>query len=218
MTAIVRYVVADVARAQRWVAPVLVYAFVIFAFNANSEPLLGTYAGTAACLLPVAIWLTALVNNSEDPIQTDISITAVGSAARLQIGKLVTALVLVALLAAGAVLAPLVVHDYHGATSWPDVAAGAVGHLFVALIAVSVGAFGARAVIRRAGWFFLAGIWACLGEILVPHAPPVRALLVLFDQEHPASLLRSVTAIGLETVLLSAVLTGAAIAVASRRR
>jgi hypothetical protein len=217
VTAIVRYVTADVVRSQRWVAPVLVYAFVIFAVNASSEPLLSTYAGSAAFLFPVAIWVTSIVNNAEDPVQTDISIATVGSATRLQVGKLVTALAAVGVLAAVALFVPLAIHDYPGATAWSDVAAGAVGHLLVAALGVSVGAFSARAVIGRAGWFLLAGVWACLGEVLVPHAPPVRALLVLFDEQHPASLLRSVTAIGLETTVVALSLTGAAIAIARRR-
>jgi len=85
--AIVRYVAADAMRSQRWVAPVLLFAAAVLIFNTDAGPLLSTYADTAACLLPVAAWLTVVIVNAEDPVLTDVSIVTVGSDVRFRLGN-----------------------------------------------------------------------------------------------------------------------------------
>jgi hypothetical protein len=217
MTGIVRYVAADAARSQRWVAPLLFFAAAVVIFNTDAGPLLTTYADTAACLLPVAAWLTVVVVNAEDPIQTDVSIVTVGNDIQFRLGKLVTAFLACAGLTAASVVAPLVAHDYPGSVTAGDVAAGVAGHLLVAVLGVAVGSLGARPVIRRSGWAFLVLSAACLADIVIPHAPPTRQLLVLFDEDAPHGLARSLTANGAETLVLATAVIAVALSITRRR-
>ena len=112
---------------------------------------------------------------------------------------------------------PLLAQDYPGRATVGDVAAGAAGHLLVALLGVAVGSLGGRAVIRRSGWAFLLAAAVCLADVAIPHAPPTRQLLVLFDEDTPHGLAQSLAANGAETLLVAAVLIALALFMARRR-
>lgn len=89
--ALLRYLVADIVRGQRWLAPVLVFLVGMTALDAGGGAVLPDYASTAALLLPVAIWLAIVAGNSEDPVQTAITTVTVGSALRVRLAKLAVA-------------------------------------------------------------------------------------------------------------------------------
>ena len=217
MVALVRYLAADALRSQRWVAPLLVFLAGVAIFNMGAGPVLTTYADTATLLLPVGVWLTVVVANSEDPQQAGITAVTVGGLGRARVGKLLTALCGCGLLAMVALAWPFVAHSFSGQATVGDVAAGAAAHLCVAVFAVAVGSYGARAVLARAGLRVLwAALW-CLGDVAVPHAPPTRRILEIFDHTRGTALVGPLTVVAAATAVLSAGLVAASSAVAARR-
>jgi hypothetical protein len=216
-SALVRYLSSDVARSQRWIAPAVLFVAAVAIFNADPGPLLTTYADTATCLLPVAIWLTVVVLNSEDPTQAAITSVTVGGATRLRVGKLVVAFLACAVLALVAVLVPVALQTSSGGTSMGDVVAGVVAHLLVAATGVAAGAYLARPLVGRAGWVFVLGVLVVLAQTVVPHAPPTRQILVLFNENRPAHLAASTALVSIETIALVLVLATGALALARAR-
>jgi heme/copper-type cytochrome/quinol oxidase subunit 3 len=213
--ALVRYLGADVVRAQRWVAPLLAFLGGVAIFNVAGGPLRTTYADTATLLLAVSVWLTVVVVNSEDATQAAITAVSVGGDTWLRLGKLVTAWLGCAVLTGVALLWPLVVHSYTGRATLGDVVAGAVAHLLVGAFGVAVGSFGMRAVLPRAGWTVLFATGIGLADVLVPHAPPARRILELFDR--PGGHAPGLLVVTAATALLVAALVATLLAVAHRR-
>ena len=78
MTPLARYLCSVVVRSQGWLAPVLVFAALcsvdVTIGGASTGNSLPTFATDAALLLPVAIWLTVVVGNCEDPVQAAITV------------------------------------------------------------------------------------------------------------------------------------------------
>lgn len=211
--ALVRYLGADVLRSQRWVAPLLAFLGGVAIFNVGGGPLLTTYADTATVLLPVSVWLTVTVLNCEDPVQAAVTSVTVGGDTRLRLAKIATAWAGGAVLTTVAVLWPLVVHSYTGRATAADITAGGAAHLLVALFGAGVGSLGMRAVLGRAGWTVLVTTVLGLADILVPHAPPTRRILELFDDGAVGGLVP----VTLATVVLSAALVGTSLGIARRR-
>jgi hypothetical protein len=210
---LVHYLAADVLRSQRWVAPLLAFLAGVAVSNAAGGPLLTTYADTATVLLPVSVWLTVAVANSEDPLQAAITAVTVGGDLRLRLAKLLTAWTGCAFVAAPAVLWPLVARSYTGPAAGRDVAAGVAAHLLVALFGVGIGSLGMRAVLGRPGYTMLCATGLCLADVLVPHAPPTRRILELFDDAAVGGL----APVALGTAVLSAALIATSLGIARRR-
>lgn len=180
MTALVRYLLADTARGQRWIAPVLAFLASVVTLDASGGPVLPDYAATSVTLLPAVLWLTVVVNHGEDPVQADITATTAGGTTRLAAAKLATAFLGALALAVLALGWPLLVGAHPTARA---IAAGAAAHCLTALAGVGLGALASRPVIRRTGWAVLLGVALTLAEILVPHCPPAAQLLTVLD--HP---------------------------------
>jgi hypothetical protein len=195
------------------VAPLLAFLGGVAVFNVAGGPLLTTYADTSTVMLPVSTWLTVTVANREDPLQAAVTAVTVGSETRLRVGKLLTALVGCGLLTVVAVLWPLVVRSYAGPATAGHVAAGVVAHVLVGLFGVGVGSLGMRSVLGRTGWTVLVATGVCLVDVIVPHAPPTRRILELFDEGAVAGLVP----VALTTVSLTAAMVGVSLAVARRR-
>jgi hypothetical protein len=215
--ALIRYIAADALRAERWAPPVFCFIVATAAFNAGGGPAVSCYGFAASVLFAVAVWLTVAVGNSEDPVQTAITVVTVGSALRVRLAKLGTSY-LVCLLLAGIALAwPLV--GSHAATL-AAVVAGGVAQLLSALAGVAFGALLTRPVTNRLGLVVVVGVAACLAELAIPGAPPVRRLLTMFganDLPGPADVAGPLLLITIETLALSALLIAAAQAIARRR-
>jgi hypothetical protein len=211
--ALVHYLAADVLRSQRWVAPLLAFLAGVAVFNVAGGPLLTTYADTATVLLPVSVWLTVVVANSEDPVQAAITAVTVGGDLRLRLAKLLAAWAGCAVVTVVAVLWPLMAGSYSGRATGSDVAAGMAAHLLVALFGVGIGALGMRAVLGRAGYTVLAATSLCLADLLVPHAPPARRILEIFDDGAVGGLVP----VALATAALSAGLIALSLGIARRR-
>jgi hypothetical protein len=216
MTALVRYLVADTLRAERWAAPALLFLAATAAFNAGGGSALSCYGFTAAVLLPVATWLTVVVRNGEDPVQVTITTVTVGSALRVQLATLLTAaLGCVPLAAVALVWAPVAGNP----GSAGDVVAGVLAH---AVTATAGGAFGAvlsRPVTDRLSWAVCGGTALVLLELAAP-VPPLRPLLVLLAADHPApfpELAGRLLLVAAETAALAAALVAVAYRIGRRR-
>jgi hypothetical protein len=216
MVNLIRYVGADALSSQRWVAPVLAFFVALALINANSSPLLATYGASVACLLPVGVWLSIVVVAGEDPIQAAITTATVGSDVRVRMAKILTAGAGCALLAVLATVTPLLAQNFPEPFHLAQAVAGLAGLLLVSAAAAAVGSVGVGAI-RRAGWAFLAAVTLCLADVVVAGAPPTRALLELFDGDHPSHLASSLLLIAGETSIPVVLLVAACVAVARRR-
>jgi hypothetical protein len=213
--ALMRYLGSDVARSQRWLAPFLAYAtFCLFNLaldGSTAGDALPTFAADAAVLLPVAIWVAVVVGNCEDPVQATITVASVGSETKVRLAKL---LVAYAGCAATGVVSTVVAWLDTNSMTLTDLnglAAGLAAHLIAAATGVAVGAWCMRPILDRRAWAVLIGVFVSLAEVLVPHFPPVRQLLVLFGEARPAHLASTVTLIAVESVLIVAVLVASAL-------
>lgn len=219
ITGVVRYTLVDAIRAQRWIAPVVLFLAAVAIANSDAGPALTTYADTLTVLLPVGIWLTWSVLNAEDPVQADVSMVTVGNDLRYRLGKLAAAFLACAGLSVVAIATPVAV-GAAGASAGSVARVlleGLVGHVLVAALAVAVGGVTTRPVIGRLAEAFYVAITFTLAEIVIPGAPPVRQLLGAFDRDHPHHLAITLSIAGVETLALSAILVSIALAIARRR-
>jgi hypothetical protein len=212
--ALLGYVAADSLRAERWAAPVLLFLGATAAFNADEGgDALACYGFTAAVLLPVAIWLTVAIGNSEDPVQRDVTAVTVGGAWRVRLARLLCASLVCVVLAIGA----LIWSPVAGNSDRPGwVLAGLTAHLITLVAGVAIGAVLSRPVVTRLSRVVLGATAALLVELALP-VPPLRPMLTLFDADHPAALGWSLTLIAVETLALAVVLVGIAHRVARLR-
>ena len=214
MIALLGYVAADSLRAERWAAPVLLFLGATAAFNADGGgDALACYGFTAAVLLPVAVWLTVAIGNSEDPVQRDVTAVTVGGAGRVLVARLLCAALVCAVLAIGA----LVWSPVAGNSDRPSwVLAGLVALAITLVAGVAIGAVLSRPVVSRLSRMVFGATAALLVELALP-VPPLRPMLELFDADHPAALGWPLTLIAVETLALSAVLVAVAHRVARQR-
>lgn len=216
MISLVRYVAADALRAERWAAPVLLFLAATGSFNAGGGTALACYGFTSAVLLPVAMWLTVAVSNSEDPVQRAITAVTVRSPWRVQLAKLLTAAAACAVLSVVALIwAPLAGNPGSSGT----VAAGAVAHALATTAGVAFGAVLSRPVVDRLSWIVLAATAVTLLELATP-VPPLRPILVLFGQDGrtgASGLAGPLLLVAAETAVLAAGLVAAAYRIGQRR-
>lgn len=215
MIRLARYVLADVARSQHWLPPLLTYA-VICGLNlavdgSNAGNALPTYATAAAALLPISIWLTVVVGNSEDPVQATITAATVGGESRCRLAKLLVALLGSAALGLVSSLVAWLQTSDLTFTDGSGLAAGLAAHLVAAVVGVAVGAWCMRPILNRRAWVVLVAVAVTLVELLVPRFPPVRQFLVLFGASAPAHLAAGLAFIAAESVLITAVLVAGAL-------
>ena len=202
MTALLRYIAADAAGSQRWVAPMLCFLVAMTVLDAGGGSALSCYGSTSAAMLAVAIWLTIAVAGSEDPIQTAVTVVTVGSSVRVRLAKLAAAYAACLPLTLGAVAWPLLTGGH--TASFGDVVAGVVAHLLTAVAGVGFGALLSRPVLRHTAWAVLLGVAIFLAEVAIPDVPPARQLLTLFGADHPHHMAIPIVIISLEALALAA--------------
>jgi hypothetical protein len=205
--ALVRYHASDALRSARWVAPGVLFVIITVSGTAVGGTALGGYGLTATALLPIAIWLSVAVLNTEDPVQEAITTATAGGSFLVRLAKLTVALLGCLVLTVFGVAWPLLTG--HPATVG-DVFAGAVAHLLSSLAGIAVGSLLSRPLLRTPAWAVLIGVAVFMIEILVPGFPPVRPIAVSFsDAPHVASSLVGILAlVALETVVGATMLIG----------
>lgn len=214
MTALVRYLLADVLRTQRWLPPLLLYAAALgMLYASDAGPPLPAYAGTCVLVYPVSAWLTVVIATAEDPVRRTITVVTAGGWARAQAA--VTALsVLGALgLALVATLLPVVTQPrpYPLVTVLEGFAALAV----CALVGVAVGVLCGRPVITQSGWSVLAATALVVLVLQFGRTPPVGN--VLWSLSHDDGVTSALTLSGVLAVLFVAGATWLGTAIGPRR-
>lgn len=201
MIALIRYVGKDTLRSQRWVAPLLCFGAIDFIIGSQTGSVLPSYAFGAAALLFITTWLTVVIVNNEDPIQQSITEVCANSQTKVRVSKLWFSLLVAIPLGVLGMIAPTVIAN--SKTTVKEVAAGICAQIITAVMGVTFGAICSRPIIRRRSWSVLLGVLLGMATVLIPHGPPTRQLLVLFNETGHIALGPPVLLIGLETLVLA---------------
>ncbi|MBV7671831.1 ATP-binding cassette domain-containing protein [Streptomyces halstedii] len=179
--ALVRCQAALLARSQRWLAPVLLYAAFLAVGVQAGQPVLDSLGYAAAGLLPVTAWLTRLCVTQEPPAARAVVAAALGPA-RVHGAALVTAVG--AALVLGTVATAFVLltgeplsNDRTAAVPLPPAAlAGLLTALCCALVGTAVGALCSRPVLHRRGWSLATTVPVVLLAVVTDGSPAKRAV------------------------------------------
>jgi hypothetical protein len=211
MTPLIRYLLADVLRTQRWVAPMLTYLALLMIIGPPTGPVLPTYAMAAAALVPIGMWITVVVFNSEEPAQAAITMAITGGFGRVWPARVLAALLSTLVLGYASMIWLTVTSN-----QYEHLGVGFIDYTMTALAGVAFGALISRPVLVKISWTALLGVGVCLAQLLIRQAPPVNAMIDLYSDEKPPPT-GPIFVIGAETLVLSALVMGIAYAVARRR-
>ncbi|MFG2591875.1 ATP-binding cassette domain-containing protein [Streptomyces sp. NPDC048438] len=180
-TALIRYQAATLARSQRWLAPLLLYAAVLGVGVRAGQPLMDSLGYAAAALLPAAAWLVRLCVTQEPLAARTVTAAAVGPS-RAHRASLLTGLgCALALGAAGAGIVLLISEpvstDHTVAVPLlPAALAGLLAAGCSALLGTAVGALCARPVLHRHGWSLAATVLGALLALVTDGSPAKAAV------------------------------------------
>jgi hypothetical protein len=208
VTPLVRYLMADVVRAQKWTAPLLVFLASLLVTTPTAGPVLPTYAISAATLVPVAMWFTVVVFHNEEPAQAAITMAVAGGFGRVRPAKVVTALV-------GTFGFGLFAFGYITVNTLPQATpvtalVGLVEYVMCGVTGVAFGSLISRPILPKIAWTVVLGLGICMAQLLVRHVPPVNAMIQLYAGDAPEANVGSLLVIAAETLVLAAVVTVAA--------
>ncbi|MFF8501027.1 ABC transporter [Streptomyces anulatus] len=184
MTALLRYQAALLARSQRWLAPLLLYAAVLAVGVRSGQPVLGSLGVVAAAVLPVTAWAVHLCVAQEPPAARTVASAAAGPR-RVHLAALLTATGCAAALAvvAGAVVLLIsspVTDDGTRAVSRPSASlAGLLAVLCCVLLGAAVGALSTRPVPLGRGWSVAAAVLGSLLALVTTGSPARLAVTAL---------------------------------------
>ncbi|MDT0453497.1 hypothetical protein [Streptomyces hesseae] len=178
MTTIARYALADYLRSQRFLPQLVAYLGFLAVLYAVQGSVLPGYGASAAALLPVGVWLTLSLHNTEDPLQATVTLINAGGRLRVMLGKTCASLAGVLALGGAALIWPMV---SSGRLHTPaDLATGLMAHLICALTAVALGTCCARPLIERQGYAFatalVLSLIALVGRLVTPVNQTIRLL------------------------------------------
>ncbi len=185
MFALLRYLLADVTRSNRYFPPVFLYLLISAIFDARGDAgaALNAYGASALVLYPVGAWLAVTVANSEDNTQRGITATAAGGWRKLTAA--------IAILSMSGVV-PLVLVS----TAWPaitaahpyrftELAVGFAAQLACGWTGVAIGVLFGRPVLRKIGWSMLAIAAVVVLTYQLGRIPPVGSMLALLGNVPP---------------------------------
>ncbi|MFE9727864.1 ATP-binding cassette domain-containing protein [Streptomyces sp. NPDC005794] len=180
-TALMRYQAALLARSQRWLAPLLLYAAVLGIGVQVGQPLMDSLGYAAAALLPVAAWLVRLCVTQEPPAARAV-IAAVPGPSTAHRAALLTGLACALALGgagAGTVLLLSEPVSTDRTVAVPHLAAalaGLLGAACCALVGAAVGALCARPVLHGRGWSLAATVLGALLALVTDGSPAKAAV------------------------------------------
>jgi hypothetical protein len=182
---VIRYLLADAFKSQRWLPPVFVYlATTAILYGGDPGTPLPPYGVSEMVLFPLAAWLTVVLVNNEDPVQRHVTIAAVGGWRRLLGGLVGAALVVNGVLVLVATFVPAVIHHHPYAVS--DVALGFTAHVVAAVTGIGLGVLCARPIVPTTGWSLVAVVGVSLVLLVVANRlPPVGAMAHLLFSDKP---------------------------------
>ncbi|MET9595829.1 ATP-binding cassette domain-containing protein [Streptomyces sp. NPDC006516] len=173
-----RYHLALLARSQRWLAPVLLYAAVLGVGLRPGQPVLDSLGYAAAALVPVAAWLARLCVTQEPPAARTVTASAAGPS-RAHVASLLAALGSALALGVAGTGITLLISEPSSTGHTVDVPippaalAGLLAAACCALLGTAVGALCSRPVLRRRGWSLLVTLLGVL-LALVGRGSPAR--------------------------------------------
>lgn len=221
MSALLRYQFALLARSQRWLAPVLLYAAFLAIGVQGGQPVLDSLGYGSAVLLPVAAWLVRVCVTNEPPAARHCAAAAT-SPGRAHLAALLTALCCTAALGVLGTVVVLVISrwtDTGGTVRIAPLAAGGAGlHAAVvcALLGAAVGALCNWPLLRSTGWgVALTALGALLA--LVTAGSPARSVVTgLVTGSHTGTV--TLPLLPLALAVLAAGAAGATVCALSSRR
>ncbi|MEU8887567.1 ABC transporter [Streptomyces sp. NPDC048442] len=209
MNALLRYQLALLARSQRWIAPVLLYAAFLAIGVQGGQPVLDSLGYGAAVLLPVAAWLVRVCVTNEPPAARHCAAAAT-TPARVHLASLLAAAGCTAVLGAlGTVFVVLISKwaDTDGGVRVSPLTAAAAGLLAAftcVLLGTAVGALCNWPLLRGTGWSIaLTALGALL--VLVTTGSPARAAVTgLVSGSHTATVTLPLLPFAVATLLAAA--------------
>ncbi|GAA2987832.1 MULTISPECIES: ATP-binding cassette domain-containing protein [Streptomyces] len=219
--ALTRCQAALLARSQRWLAPVLLYAAFLGVGVQAGQPLLDSLGYAAAALLPVAAWLTRICVTQEPPATRAVAAAAAGPG-RVHLAALTTALGCALVLGGAATGYALLTGDPadNGRTVAvplpPAAVAGLLAAACCALLGTAVGALCARPVLHRRGWSLAATVLGVLLALVTDGSPAGRAVTGLVSGSRDGTVRVPLLASAGAVLVAAAVAAGTA-RLASRR-
>ncbi|MEV8225904.1 ATP-binding cassette domain-containing protein [Streptomyces sp. NPDC079167] len=180
-TALIRYQAATLARLQRWLAPLLLYAVILGVGVRAGQPLLDSLGYAAAALLPAAAWFVRLCVTQEPLAARTVTASAAGPA-RAHRASLLTGLGCALALGAVGVATVLLISEPvstdHTAVVplLPAALAGLLAAGCSALLGAAVGALCARPVLHRHGWSLAATVLGSLLALVTDGSPAKAAV------------------------------------------
>ncbi|GAA3434728.1 hypothetical protein [Kutzneria kofuensis] len=212
----IRYLLADLFKSQRWLPPVFVYlAMTGILYGGDPGTPRPPYGVSEMVLFPLAAWLTVVLVNNEDPVQRYVTIAAVGGWRRLLGGLVGAAFVLNGVLVLLATFVPALIHHHPYALS--DVALGFTAHVISAVTGIGLGVLCSRPMIPTTGWSLVAVVGVSLVVLAVANRlPPVGAMAHLLFDNAPVSVTAVVVQVAV-AVAVGASCVGVAYRVGRRR-
>jgi hypothetical protein len=183
VTAVARYALADYLRSQRFLPPLVTYLGFLAIFHATQGTVVPGYGAAAAALLPISVWLTLSLHNTEDPIQATVTVVNAGSHRRALFGKTYAALAGVLVLTAVALIWPALSTAHPPAPI--DLAVGICAHLTCGLTGIALGTCCIRPLIKRQGYAFAAAAALSLIALVSRWLTPVNETIRLLSAAPP---------------------------------
>ncbi|MCO1577480.1 hypothetical protein M8C13_17115 [Crossiella sp. SN42] len=180
MTALLRYLAADLLRSQAFFLPALLFLAVLGMLNSGDPgPPLSAYQGTALVIYPVAAALTMVIANAEDPVARQVTLVTARGWGRVLAALLALAVLALLLLTALALLVPLLVNPRPQPPSL--LLAGALAHLGSGLLGVAVGLLCARPLLHRPVHAVSTILLGVVLVVFLGRVPPIGNLMTLLE-------------------------------------
>ncbi len=204
MTALYRYLLADLIRGQRYLPPLVLFGVVIVVGSrGDGGPLLPLYGLWTAAMLICSVWLTMVVLADEDPVQERITAVNARRGWHPLAAAVAVTMTFCLLLTIVGLGFPLVVGVRPAGPA--DLVIGGVSQLAAACFGATIGLFCSRRVIPRPGYALLLAALLVLALLLASWIPLVNALIRLLSEGVAAAALASqVAVIGFISVALLA--------------
>ncbi|MGW1951326.1 ABC transporter [Streptomyces sp. NPDC001920] len=221
MTALFRYQAALLARSQRWLPPVILYAVFLAVGVQVGQPVLDSLGYAAAALLPVAAWLVRICVTNEPPAARTCVAAAAGPG-RAHLATLLVALAASAALGTAAIVVVTLISDPVSAdhqirvARLPAGAAGLLAALVCALLGTAVGALTNWPLLRSTGRAVPTMLLAALLSVVATGSPAQAAVSDLVSGSRSGTVALPLLPL-VAAALLAAAAIAAACALTSRR-
>ncbi|QNP69565.1 ABC transporter [Streptomyces roseirectus] len=221
MRAVVRYQAALLARSQRWLPPVLLYAVFLGVGVQGGQPILDSLGYAAAALLPVTAWLVRICAGHEPSAARSVVAAAVGPA-RAHLGAVLVgagaglAIGLVGTLVVTWISDPVSADHQRRVPVLDAAGAGVLAALACALLGTAVGVLSAWPVLRSSGRAVPALMLGALLALVVSGSPAQAAVSGLVTGSRDAVVPVPVVPVIVAGVVAVGVVAGAC-ALVSRR-